>query len=414
MEGPETKPQPEEMQKEQIQDTVVQAPADQGDAAQPVPATPAPAMTAPAPEEEKYSAAEVAEGMTASASDDEEDILKFIEESEPKIFVIGAGGSGCNTLNRLHEMNVTGISLIASNTDARHLLKIKANRKILLGKQLARGRGCGSSPECGEKAALEALDAIKESIKDASLLFLTCGMGGGTGTGSLPVMAKMAKSETKALTIGIVTLPFTSEGKVKYQNALQGLDKLKRSVDTLIIIKNDKLLTIAPDLPLNTAFRVCDEVLAGSVKGISDLVTREGLVNVDFADLNTALKDGGYAVIGVGEANVDVPREERARIAIETALSSPLLDVDISSANRVLINITGGEDLSLKEVQYIVEETAKRVSPDVLIKFGARIEKDLKKSALKVLVVLAGVKFPAQDMTLKPIELDELELEEVG
>jgi cell division protein FtsZ len=403
MEGTETAPQPEEIPK-QAAPAQVQAPA--------IPAQPV-AQQAP-PQDEKYSPAEVTDEMTDGASDDEEDILRFIEESEPKIFVIGAGGSGCNTLNRLHEMNVSGISLIASNTDARHLLKIKSNRKILLGKQLARGRGCGSSPECGEKAALEAIDVIKESIKDASLLFLTCGMGGGTGTGSLPVMAKMAKTDTKALTIGIVTLPFTSEGKIKTQNALQGLDKLRRSVDTLIMIKNDKLLTIAPDLPLNTAFRVCDEVLASAVRGITDLVTKEGMVNVDFADLSTALKDGGYAVIGVGEANVDVPREERARIAIETALSSPLLDVDISSANRVLINITGGEDLSLKEVQYIVEETARRVSQEALIKFGARIEKDMKKSTLKVLVVLAGVKFSAQDIANKPVELDELELEEVG
>jgi cell division protein FtsZ len=404
MEGIETNLQPEEIPKPA-------APAQ----APPMPAQPtAPVQPPTPPQDEKYSPAEVTDEMTEGASDDEEDILKFIEESEPKIFVIGAGGSGCNTLNRLHEMNVNGISLIASNTDARHLLRIKSNRKILLGKQLTRGRGCGSSPECGEKAAQESLDMIKESVKDASLLFLTCGMGGGTGTGSLPIMAKMAKTDTKALTIGIVTLPFTSEGKIKYQNALQGLDKLRRSVDTLIMIKNDKLLTIAPDLPLNTAFRVCDEVLASAVKGITELVMKEGMVNVDFADLSTALKDGGYAVIGVGEANVDVPREERARIAIETALSSPLLDVDISSANRVLINITGGEDLSLKEVQYIVEETARRVSQEALIKFGARIEKDMKKSTLKVLVVLAGVKFSAQEMTNKPVELDELELEEVG
>ncbi|MCX6773513.1 MAG: cell division protein FtsZ [Candidatus Micrarchaeota archaeon] len=364
--------------------------------------------------EEKNDTSAVANQMANDISTDEEEILKFIEQSQPRICVVGAGGSGCNTLNRLHEMNVSGINLIASNTDARHLLKIRANKKILLGKQLAKGRGCGSTPECGEKSAVESLDVIKESIKDSSLVFVTCGMGGGTGTGALPIIAKSAKTELGALTVGVVTLPFTSEGKIKYQNAMQGLDKLKRSVDTLIVVKNDKLLSIAPDLPLNTAFKVCDEVLAGSVKGISELVTKEGLVNVDFADLNTALKDAGYAVIGVGEANVDVPREERARIAVETALNSPLLDVDISTANRVLVNIIGGEDMSLKEVQYIVEETAKRVSPDVLIKFGARIEKDMKKSALKVLIVLAGVKFTVTDVSREPVELDELELEEVG
>ncbi len=351
-----------------------------------------------------------AEELVGDLSKDEEEILKFIEESKPKIYVVGAGGSGSNTLNRLFEMGVEDVNLIAANTDARHLLRIKANRKVLLGKQLTKGRGCGSNPECGEKSAQEAVPQLKDILKDASLVFVTCGMGGGTGTGALPVIAKLSKMEVGALTVAVVTLPFTSEGKVRMDNALKGLQKLKNHVDTLIVIKNDKLLSIAPDLPLDTAFKISDEVLAGSVKNIAELVTKAGLVNVDFADLNTVLKDAGYAVIGVGEATIDAPHEDRARIAVETALNSPLLDVDISSAKRVLINIIGGEDLTLKEVEYIVSETAKRVDPDAHIIFGARIEPDLKKSAIKVLMVLAGVNFnPVAEA--KKVGTDDLELE---
>ncbi len=334
-----------------------------------------------------------AEEIAEDVISDEEELLRFIEESEPKIYVVGTGGSGSNTLNRLFEMEVDGITSVAVNTDARHLLHIKANRKVLIGKKLTRGRGCGSNPECGEKAAEEGLEEIKKVIGDANLCFVTCGLGGGTGTGSAPIIAKVSKKEIGALTVAVVTLPFTSEGKVRYDNAMRGLDNLRRNVDTLIVIKNDKLLNLAPDLPLNTAFKISDEVLAGSVKSITELVTRSGLVNVDFADLMTVLENAGYAVIGVGEATVDIPREERARIAVETALQSPLLNADVSGANRALINIVGGEDLSIKEVEYIVSETAKRISPDAHIIFGARIEPAMKKSAIKVLIVLAGVKF---------------------
>ncbi|RME17934.1 MAG: cell division protein FtsZ [Bdellovibrio sp.] len=333
------------------------------------------------------------EAIADDVVSDDDEILKFIEESEPKIYVVGAGGSGCNTLNRLFELSVDGVTTIAANTDARHLLHIKANRKILLGKKLTKGRGCGSFPECGEKAAEEAADDIKKSLADASMVFVTCGLGGGSGTGAAPVIAKMAKRDMNALTVGVVTLPFSSEGRMRYENAMKGLENLKRSVDTLIVIKNDKLLNLAPDLPLNTAFKICDEVLAGSVKSIVELVTQSGMVNVDFADLNTVLKEAGYAVIGVGEATVDVPREDRARIAIETALQSPLLDADITNAKKVLVNVVGGEDLSLKEVEYIVAEAAKRVAPDAHIIFGSRIDPAMKSAALKVLVVLAGVQF---------------------
>jgi len=347
------------------------------------------------------------------AASDEEELLKFIEESEPRIYVVGAGGSGCNTLNRLFDLGIKGAKLIAMNTDARHLLQVRANRKVVLGKSLTRGRGAGSNPEIGQKAAEESTEQIKEVLKDANLVFITCGLGGGTGTGSAPVIAKIAKNDINALTVAVVTLPFTSEGRIRMENAIKGLEKLRKYVDTVIVIRNDKLLTVAPDLPLNTAFKVCDEVLAGSVKGITELVTKAGMVNVDFADLITILKDAGTAVIGLGEASAEVKREERAKIAIETALNSPLLDADISTSTRALINIVGGSDMTLKEAEYIVAESARRIYPDAHIIWGSRIEEDMKKSAIRVLVVLAGVTIPKYTVE-GTLDIENLDLEIIG
>ena len=212
----------------------------------------------------------------------------------------------------------------------------------------------------------------------------------------------------------MVTLPFSSEGKIRMDNALQGLDKLKKNTDMLIVIKNDRLLSLVPDLPLNTAFKVCDEVLAGSVKGIVELVTKSGLVNVDFADLATILRQGGFAVIGLGDASLDAKREDRARVAVETALNSPLLDADLSSCSKALINVIGGEDMTLKEAEYVVSEASKRISPDAHIIWGARIEENMKKTAMRVLVVLAGVRFSKPDAIIVPTDLENLDLELVG
>ncbi len=325
-------------------------------------------------------------------SQDDEEILKFIEESRPNIFIVGSGGSGSNTLDRLFQMGIAGVNLIAMNTDARHLLHVHANKKVLLGKKLSRGRGAGSNPLIGEESAKESIEDIKQALKEPSMVFITCGMGGGTGTGSAPVIAEVAKN-MGALTVAVVTLPFTSEGKVRMENALLGLEKLKKYTDTIIVIKNDKLLSLVPDLPLNTAFKVCDEVLAGSVKGIAELVTKAGLVNVDFADLRTTLSDGGFAVIGLGEASLDAKKEDRARVAVETALNSPLLDADVSTSTRALINVVGGEDMSLKEAEYVVSETASRINQNAHIIWGSRIDENIKKSSMRVLVVLTGVRF---------------------
>lgn len=346
---------------------------------------------------------------------EDEEILKFLEETKQKIFIIGSGGSGSNTLDRLFELGTNGVTLIAMNTDARHLLKVRANKKLILGKKISGGKGAGSNPSVGEESAKESSNEIKELVKEASLVFITCGLGGGTGTGSAPVIAEYAKA-AGALTVAVVTLPFSSEGKIRMENALQGLEKLKKHTDTLIVIKNDRLLSLAPDLPLNTAFKVCDEVLAGSVKGIAELVTKSGLVNVDFADLRTILTDGGFAVIGLGEATLDAKHEERSRVAIETALNSPMLDADISSATRALINVVGGDDMTLKEAEFVVAETSKRINPNAHIIWGARIEENIKKSAMRVLVVLAGVKFPKfeyhQNAGLP--EIENLDLDIIG
>ncbi|MBN1170347.1 cell division protein FtsZ [Candidatus Micrarchaeota archaeon] len=342
---------------------------------------------------------------------DDEELLKFIKETEQKIFIVGSGGSGSNTLDRLFELGIDGVNLIAMNTDAKHLLRTRANKKVLLGKNVSRGRGAGSNPVIGEESAKEALEEIKGSISNASMVFITCGMGGGTGTGSAPIIAEAAKS-MGALTVAVVTLPFTSEGKVRMENAIEGIEKLKKNTDTLIVIKNDKLLSLVPDLPINTAFKVCDEVLAGSVKGIAELVTQSGLVNVDFADLKTILSDAGFAVIGLGEASLDAKQEDRARLAVETALNSPLLDADVSTSTRALINVVGGEDMSLKEAEYVVGETAKRINPNAHIIWGARVNEKIKKSSMRVLVVLGGVRFPKNR---EPgIQTQELDLDIIG
>ncbi|MBU0590833.1 cell division protein FtsZ [Candidatus Micrarchaeota archaeon] len=346
-------------------------------------------------------------------SQDDEEILKFLDETKQNIFIVGSGGSGSNTLDRIFEMGIDGVRLVAMNTDARHLLHTRANKKVLLGKKLSKGRGAGSNPAIGEESAKESMEEIKKSLEDPAMVFITCGLGGGTGTGSAPVIAEAARS-LGALTVAVVTLPFNSEGKVRMENALLGLEKLKKHTDTLIVIKNDRLLSLVPNLPLNTAFKVCDEVLAGSVKGIAELVTKSGLVNVDFADLRTILSEAGFAVIGLGEASLDAKQEDRARIAVETALNSPLLDADISTSTRALINVIGGEDMSLKEAEYVVSETSGRINQNAHIIWGARINESLKKSSMRVLVVLAGVRFPKHNITVQGTDLETLDLDIIG
>lgn len=337
-------------------------------------------------------------------SKDDEELFKFIESSKPKIYVVGTGGSGCNTMNRMADVGIEGATLVAMNTDVQHLVKVRAQRKLLLGKKITKGLGAGGDPQVGEQAAKESAEEIKKVFEGASMVFIACGLGGGTGTGSASVIAEQAKS-MGALTIAVVTLPFGSEGKIRLQNALWGLEKLKKCADTTIVIPNDKLLTIAPDLPLNTAFKVSDEVIAGAVKGITELVTKVGLINLDFADLRAVLVGSGCGVVSMGEASLEARPDQRALIAVETALNSPLLDVDISTADKALVNVIGGEDMTLKEAELVVSEVSKRINPLSHIIWGARVEKEAKKSAVRVLVVLAGTTLPNYSIERKKEEV---------
>ncbi len=343
----------------------------------------------------------------------DKDLLSVLENSKPKISVFGMGGGGGNTILRIKELGVSGATLIGLNTDAQALAHLDCDKRILLGKKLTRGLGAGSDPNVGENAARESKSDIEKEIKNSDLVFITAGMGGGTGTGSAPVVAEIAK-EMDCLTVAVITLPFTVEGKKRMDNALDGLAKLRKSVDTVIVIPNDKILEIAPDLPLDAAFKVADEVLANAVKGIIDMITKIGLINLDFADLKTILKNGGPAMIGLGESDPNATPETRALQAAEDALSSPLLDVDISTSSKALINVVGGSEMSLKESQTVVEAVASKIDPESHIIFGAMIDPELPKTQIKAMVVIVGGYFPYLDPEKKPLnkrrrELDELD-----
>lgn len=317
-----------------------------------------------------------------NANKTDEELLGVLEDLKTKITVVGCGGAGCNTLNRMVDEGIDGADLVATNTDVRHLLDIEANEKMLIGQKLTEGRGAGSRPQVGEEAALESQTEIQDSVTGSDMVFVTAGMGGGTGTGSAPVVAQAAK-DAGALTISIVTLPFTSEGEVRRQNAEAGVERLREISDTLIVVPNDKLLDTVGDLPLDQAFQVADEVLMRSVKGITELITQPGLVNLDFADVSTVMEQGGVAMIGLGEAQ----GETRAKDSVMKALRSPVLDVDINGAKSVLVNVTGGPDMSVDEAESVVEELHDRVDPDARIIWGASVDSDLEDEIRTMLVV---------------------------
>ncbi len=332
-------------------------------------------------------------GKKKPHSDSDNDLIEMLEHNRAKIFVIGCGGGGSNTIERMAEVGIAGATTLALNTDAQDLLTTKSDKKILIGKKLTRGLGAGSDPQIGESAARESSDEINETLKGADLVFITCGLGGGTGTGSAPVAAEFAKS-LKALTVAVVTLPFTVEGKKRMENAMYGLERLQEHTDTIIVIPNDKILEIAPDLPINAAFKVADEVLTNAVKGITEMVTKPGLINLDFADLRTILARGGAAMIGLGESTRGESSESRALEAVENALTSPLLDVDISGANRALVNVTGGTDMTLREAELIVETVSTKIHSSSHIIWGAMVDETLPKNHIQAMVVIAGGRFP--------------------
>ena len=324
------------------------------------------------------------DSLTRSVTDRElEEVLSGLTTT---IKVIGCGGAGTNTISRCLAANISGAELVAINTDAQHLLLAHAPNKVLIGRHLTHGLGAGSLPQIGEEAAKESEQDIRSSLGRADMVFVTCGLGGGTGTGSAPIVAQIAK-EAGALTIGVVTLPFSVEGLIRMENAEQGLKRLRDVCDTVIVIPNDKLLEIVPNLALNAAFKVADEVLMRSIKGITEMITMPGLVNLDFADLKTVMKRGGVAMIGLGEAE----GENKAVNAVVEALNSPLLEVDISEATGALVNVTGGEDMTISEAERVVEEIYSRVDPNARIIWGTTVDPALKRN-IRAMLVITGVK----------------------
>lgn len=314
------------------------------------------------------------------------------------IKVIGVGGAGGNAVNRMIDDGVQGVSFIAANTDVQALNSSKAENKIQLGPKLTRGLGAGSHPEVGQKAAEENQQTIEDALKGADMIFITAGMGGGTGTGAAPVIAKIAR-ESGALTVGVVTRPFSFEGPKRSKNAAEGIAKLKQYVDTLVIIANNRLLEMVDKkTPMMDAFKEADNVLRQGVQGISDLITSTDYVNLDFADVKTVMQNQGSALMGIGRAN----GENRTVEATKAAISSPLLEVSIDGAKQVLLNITGGPDLTLFEAQDASEIVSKAAGDGVNIIFGTSINPNLGDEVV-VTVIATGIDSKAEEAASKQL-----------
>jgi len=346
-------------------------------------------------------------------TDLDDELREIIEESRAKIYVVGTGGAGNNTISRLNEMGIDDVETVTVNTDAQDLFYSQSTKKILIGKKTCGGLGAGGEPDIGEECAEESEDDIRDEFEGADLVFVTCGLGGGTGTGSAPIISKLAKKEG-ALTVAVATLPFSAEGIRRRENAEKGLEKLKATADTVIIIPNDKLLEVAPNLPLNKAFMVSDEILGRAVKGITELITKKALVNLDFADIRSIMQGSGMAMIGMGESE----SADRAIESVQEALNSPLLDLDISDAKGALINISGSSDLTLDESEKIVQIVADQLDPEATIIWGAQIDEDLQNT-IRTTIVVSGVKSHEDHMGRVPThveipeKIDEMDMSEI-
>lgn len=307
-------------------------------------------------------------------------------ESFARIRVVGVGGSGGNTINHMVSTHVVGVDFLAVNTDAQDLAKSRAKRKIHIGRNLTRGLGTGMDPDLGKQAAEETREEIQEALKGSDMVFVTCGMGGGTGTGAAPAVAKIAR-ELGALTVGVITKPFNFEGAQRMRLAEQGIMELRKSVDAIIIIPNDKLLSIvSKETGIKNAFAMCDDILKQAVEGISDLITTTGIINVDFADVRSIMHNAGSALMGIGHAI----GEKRAETAARLAINSPLLEVSINGAKGVLFSVAGGEDLGMLEVQEAANVITEAIDPEAKVIFGAVTDETLKKGQIKVTVIATG------------------------
>jgi len=307
-------------------------------------------------------------------------------KSLTRIKVVGIGGSGSNAVSRMSKCKIKGIELVAINTDAQDLTKTRADLKLRIGRKVTQGLGTGMNPEIGRKSALENRQEISDLLLGADMIFITYGAGGGTGTGAGPIVAEIAK-ETGALTLAVVTRPFSFEGQVRRRVAENGIKRLKEKVDTLITISNDKLLsTLAPNTPLLSAFWACDDILRQAVQGISDLILLPGIINVDFADVRAIMANAGSALFGVGKGQ----GEGRAEKAALAAINSPLLDLSVKGAKGVLFNVSGSRDVSLSEINQVASTITQEVNPEARVIFGAVQDEKLKKGEIKVTVIATG------------------------
>lgn len=314
--------------------------------------------------------------------------VEGFDAHKARILVIGIGGGGGNTVDTLSEKGVSGASTVSMNTDARHLASIKADKKLLIGKNLTRGLGAGGYPDTGKNAALESRQEVRDILEGSDLVFVTCGLGGGTGTGAAPVIARFAK-EAGAIVIAAVTLPFKLEGS-RIVKAEEGLADLRKNCDTVIVIENQRLLDFAGKMPLKQAFAVADDLIATMIKGITETISEPSLVNLDYADVRAVMRAGGVAAIGVGNSESS---EDRAMEAVTKALSHPLLDVDYEGATGALIQVIGGDDMRLDEINLIGERVQEKLSRDAQVIWGARILPDYQHK-VQVITIITGVRSP--------------------
>ncbi len=310
-----------------------------------------------------------------------------LKAGKANIKVIGGGGAGCNTVTWLFNKGIQGATVYGINTDALHLSITKADEKILIGKELTRGLGCGGYPSKGREAAKESLTEIKKAVSGADMVFVLAGLGGGTGTGCIPIVAQAAK-EAGAVVIGVVTMPFDCE-KARIDKAEFGLQELRDVTDTVVVIDNNRLVDIAGNLPIEQAFAVANELISTMIKGIVETITLPSLINLDYADVSAIMKSGGVAVIGIGESDT----ADRVNEAVRQALTHPLLDVDYQNATGALIHITGGSDLKLEEFSSIGHLVSENLSDDAQVIIGARINKEFT-GKVRVITIMTGVKSP--------------------
>ncbi|MDH5400868.1 MAG: cell division protein FtsZ [Candidatus Heimdallarchaeota archaeon] len=345
--------------------------------------------------------------LSSTGSSEVDKLLdSLIKKNKNRIVAIGVGGAGCNAINRLHLSEFKGVLTVGANTDAIHLRDIKSDDKVLLGLNLTEGLGAGNDPVIGKAAAEESVEVIKPVVNGSDMVFVTTGMGGGTGTGAAPIIAQIAK-KSGALVVGVCTLPFEMEGEIRAKHSLTGLNEFFKACDTVIVIPNEKLMHLVPDLPISLAFKVADEILVRAVKGIVNLILTPAYVNVDFADIRQILKRGGTSVIGMGEGE----GENRIEDALRESLSNSLLDIQIMDCKAALINISGGPSLSLEEVRKCVQSISQEMSEDSEIIWGTHIDKSLEDK-IQVTTILSGVTSP-YNLNLQNIMNDGQEISSI-